>query len=109
MPWGQEDSSALLRPRPVRAALLPVRERAFVYDRYSAFLDRLDAERFHIVPLRELASTEDASRVVLALRHDVDVRLDAALTFALLEHERGIRSTYFVLHTAGYYGVIRDG
>ena len=39
----------------------------------------------------------------MALRHDVDGRLDAADRLAELEHQRGIRATYFVLHTARYW------
>jgi hypothetical protein len=39
----------------------------------------------------------------LALRHDVDSRLDSAHELARLEHERGLRATYFILHTAPYW------
>jgi hypothetical protein len=39
----------------------------------------------------------------LALRHDVDSRLDSALELARLEHDRGLHATYFVLHTAPYW------
>jgi hypothetical protein len=39
----------------------------------------------------------------LALRHDVDSRLESALRLARLEHDRGLRATYFVLHTAPYW------
>jgi hypothetical protein len=40
---------------------------------------------------------------VLGLRHDVDLCLDSAVELARLEQRRGIRSTYFILHTAPYY------
>ena len=39
-----------------------------------------------------------------ALRHDVDDRLESALELARREHARGLCATYFVLHTAPYYG-----
>lgn len=55
-----------------------------------------------VVPLRELR-TAPRDRPVLGLRHDVDERLDNALRLAALEHERGLRATYFVLHTAAYW------
>jgi hypothetical protein len=78
--------------------LFPATERAFTYRRYDAWLAGLVPER--VVPLRELAATEAP---VLGLRHDVDLRLDSAVRLARLEHGRGIRSTYFILHTAPYY------
>jgi hypothetical protein len=61
-----------------------------------------------VLPLRELRDAP-ADGVLVGLRHDVDTRLDSALVLAELERRHGIRSTYFVLHTAGYYGVTRPG
>jgi len=37
------------------------------------------------------------------LRHDVDHDLDHALSMAIIEHDNGIRGSYYVLHTAPYY------
>ena len=77
--------------------LFPWTERRFTYAEYERFLDRLGGR--DVVPLREFArGTGD-----LALRHDVDSRLDSALELARLEHARGLRATYFVLHTAPYW------
>ena len=78
--------------------LFPATERAFTYRRYDEWLAWLVPER--VVPLRELAAAEAP---VLGLRHDVDSRLDSAVELARLEHRRGLRSTYFILHTAPYY------
>jgi len=78
--------------------LFPLTEGAFTYRHYARWLDRL-AERT-VVPLRELSATPAP---VVGLRHDVDSRLDSALELARLEHERGLRATYFILHTAPYY------
>lgn len=39
----------------------------------------------------------------IALRHDIDHDLDLALELAHHEHARGIRATYFLLHTAPYW------
>jgi hypothetical protein len=77
--------------------LFPLTERHFTYGEYERFLDRL-ADR-SVVPMREFA--RGAGDV--ALRHDVDSRLDSALELARLEHARGLRATYFVLHTAPYW------
>jgi hypothetical protein len=101
--WRPEDTNAVLRPRRRARLLQPLHERRFTYAAYGAFLDRLVAdERVRAVPLREFRDTP-RDRVVVGLRHDVDDRLDSALRLARLEHERNVRSTYFVLHTAGYW------
>jgi hypothetical protein len=89
-------SGAVKEPLPSRL-LFPWTERRFTYREYARFLDRLGARE--VVPLREFAR----GRGDLALRHDVDSRLDAALEIARLEHERGLEATYFVLHTAPYW------
>jgi hypothetical protein len=93
----------MLRSRTVREPLasrllFPLVEGAFTYRRYDEWLDTIAS--VNVVPLRELAG---ATTPVVGLRHDVDERLDGALELARLEHRRGLRSTYFVLHTAPYY------
>jgi len=77
--------------------LFPWTERRFTYREYERFLDRLAGRE--VVPLREFAHGAGD----LALRHDVDSRLDSALRLARLEHDHGLRATYFVLHTAPYW------
>jgi hypothetical protein len=87
-----------------------VRERRFLYDRYAAFLDRLAADpRLQVLTLRELAAPGSGEGVRLSIRHDVDLRLPSALHLAELEHDRGLRATYFILHTARYYGTLEPG
>jgi len=39
----------------------------------------------------------------IGLKHDVDTRLDIALEMAEFEKSQGVKSTYFMLHTADYY------
>jgi hypothetical protein len=94
-------SRELTRRRPLGRLLEPFRDRRFLYSRYDAFLDRVAA--FTVVPLRELAASERDDRTLVGLRHDIDDRLESALVLAELEHQRGLRATYFVLHTARYY------
>jgi hypothetical protein len=77
--------------------LFPLVERRFTYAEYARFLDRLDGRA--VVPMREFARGEGD----LALRHDVDSRIESALELARLEYERELRATYFVLHTASYW------
>lgn len=69
------------------------------FDRLERFLaDRL------VVPLRELELYPFRPDLdVIGMRHDVDHNLDHAIKFAQWEHDRGIRSSYYVLHSAWYY------
>jgi hypothetical protein len=89
--------------RRVRRVLFPIAEARFTYARYDALLARLAAARATVVPLRELAAANASGGTVVALRHDVDESLESALNMARLEHARGLRATYFVLHTAPYW------
>ena len=77
--------------------LFPWTERRFTYRAYARFLDRLGGR--DVVPLRDFARGAGD----LALRHDVDDRLESALVLARLEADRGLRATYFALHTAPYW------
>jgi hypothetical protein len=95
-------SAEMTRAHPLRRLAEPWRDRHHLYREYADFLDRLAP--LAVVPLREFGRARAADRAVFALRHDVDDRLESALEFARLEHERGLRATYFVLHSAPYYG-----
>lgn len=96
-------SSRALRARPLRVIARPWTERRFLHRDYARFLERLAERDLHVVPLRELAGAP-RDRPVVGLRHDVEERFASALEMAELEHSHGVRSTYFVLHTAPYYG-----
>jgi hypothetical protein len=57
------------------------------------------------VPFRELlASPPAADEILCGIRHDVDIDIRCALDMARLEIRYGVRSTWFILHTAPYYG-----
>lgn len=47
---------------------------------------------------------KDKERCVI-LRHDIDYSVDKAFNLAVLEHDMGISSTYFVLVTSDFYNV----
>ena len=65
---------------------------------YFRYLDHIGKS----VPMRELAAHPEWSDVI-GLRHDIDHDLDLALEMAHYEHQRGIRATYFLLHTCEYW------
>jgi hypothetical protein len=105
--YGLPSAEELIRQRPLRRLVEPWLERGQLYSRYAAFLDRLASDRYDVLPLRELGGASPAERARIGLRHDVDDRLESALVFARLERERGLRATFFVLHSAPYY--VRPG
>jgi hypothetical protein len=101
--WTPPATTRALRIRPLSVIARPWTERRFLHRRYERLLDAFaDESRFHVVPLAEL-SAAPRDRVVVALRHDVEERIESALEMAALEAERGLRATYFVLHTAPYF------
>jgi hypothetical protein len=95
-------SEELLRRRPLRRLVEPWLERRFTYGRYDRFLAGLQERDAWVGPLAELR-TVPREHLAVGLRHDVDDRLASALQLARLEARRGLRATYFLLHTAPYY------
>ena len=72
--------------------------------------DLLVVPNLEFVPFNRLLAEPLASdKIRCAIRHDVDLDIRAALSEGELERDRGISSTYFVLHTAPYYGRFADG
>lgn len=71
-------------------------------DSLADLFDTVDA----VVPMVDVHEGNHDSNVI-AVRHDVDDNSgswQAALGFARWEYERGYRSTYFLLHSASYWG-----
>lgn len=85
-----------------------VKERRFIYYHYEKFIKNIsDSSDFIIVPLKDFTKTHSGNHSVISIRHDVDRDLDSALEMARIEHKHGVKSTYFILHTARYYSVTR--
>ena len=77
----------------------------FNYVHLENFLSHIStSDHFLIVPLKDFKSTTSNDKVVISLRHDIDDNINAAVKFAYREHKYGITGSYFVLHTAKYYG-----
>jgi len=75
------------------------------FDAYRQLVDGLiRIDRQMIIPACELAEppTHDARR--LALRHDVDADPITALRMARFLARRGVPGSFYLLHTAPYYG-----
>lgn len=84
------------------------RKRKFNQKDYEELL-RPYREDFEIMSLGDYVR-EDAvgDRKILMIRHDIDHDLANALNIAEWEAERGIRTTYCLLHTAWYYGELQN-
>jgi hypothetical protein len=87
-----------------RNALLPEPDTNFTWEKYAAFLTKVsDTSKYTVLPVNEFRKTFDPNKIVIGLRHDVDVDLDIAYKFSEVEANLGFRSSYFILHTAPYY------
>jgi hypothetical protein len=76
----------------------------FTYEKYAAFLSKIaDTSKYIVLPIDEFRKTLDSNKIVIGLRHDVDIDLGKAILFSEVEKESGFRSTYYFLHTADYY------
>ena len=76
----------------------------FTFERYASFLKKIsDTSKYIVLPINEFRNTENSRKIVIGLRHDLDVDLKHAFSFSDIEWNLGFRSTYYILHTAPYY------
>lgn len=65
----------------------------------------LENPQLKFVTAHDLSTaTKDVQTSYCQIRHDVDADIVACLPMAEIEAELGIQSTYFLLHTAAYFG-----
>lgn len=71
---------------------------------YAQFLAKAKDRGFSFLRFRELANgTTKPSQPFIALRHDVDFAPNYSLEMARLEHDEGVRSTFYVLVDGYFY------
>jgi hypothetical protein len=80
----------------------------FTWTQYTELLVRLSQDKYIVLPLNEMRKTFDNSKVVVGLRHDVDLNPFKALEMAKIEKVYRIHSTFYFLATAEYYGKINN-
>ena len=90
---------------------MTTRANAEPLDRYRRLLRLLsDVPQLEFVTCETMCREPcPADRVRCCLRHDLDIDIEAALDMARIEHDLRISSTYFLLHTAAYYGQFVNG
>jgi hypothetical protein len=77
---------------------------------YTSLIDGLrDLPRTDILPLRELMQAHTQDRRLIGLRFDVDADPVTAIRMARHNARFGICGSFYLLHTAYYYGSIREG
>lgn len=98
----RQDTSLELRNRKGLSTAEP--DTNFTYEKYAAFLKKVsDTSKYIVLPINQFRKTINSNKIVIGLRHDVDIDLNKALQFSATESELGFRSTYYILHTAPYY------
>jgi len=75
--------------------------RKFTLERYEEFLKVIS--QYKVLPLNEFRNYHNPDEVVIGLRHDSDSSFTALNNMMWTERGLGIRSTYFILHTAKYF------
>jgi hypothetical protein len=80
----------------------------FDYEELLASLAAIPHAEF--VTHHEMAASPcPPDKLRIGIRHDVDADIVAAEDQAELEHKYGVRASWYILHTAPYYGVFQDG
>jgi hypothetical protein len=114
---GQESNTARLKPsrkifirqdsiseRKKQYVVVAEPDTNFTWEKYATFLKKIsDTSKYVVLPLNEFRQTLSPNKIVIGLRHDVDLDLNVAYQFSQIEYNLGFRSTYFILHTAPYY------
>jgi hypothetical protein len=80
----------------------------FRWSQYTKLLEKLQDSKFIVLPLNEMRNTIDSTKVIVGLRHDVDLNPYKAVEMARIEKLFDIRSTYYFLATAEYFGQIEN-
>lgn len=68
-----------------------------------------DRERFDVRTMVEAAAAPVSDRVLVSIRHDMDTEPYSSVEAARALRAAGLRGSFYVLHTAEYYGRWRDG
>jgi hypothetical protein len=76
----------------------------FSHRAYCELLEYIKGLGHRIVPFRDIPQ---AGRYVI-LRHDIDFSVAKAAEMAMLDHQAGVQSTFFVLLTTPYYNPLDE-
>jgi hypothetical protein len=87
----------------------------FTHRAYCELLEYIKGQGHRILPFRDIpaprrtrSGAPQSGRYVI-LRHDIDFSVAKAEEMAVLDHEAGVQSTFFVLLTTPYYNPLDEG
>ena len=104
------DSSQAIACLQNSRKLLRESERTESFASYCDFIHELrELQVTDIVPLKDLMNTISSERRLISLRYDIDMDHDTALRMARYNARYGICGSFFILHTAYYYGMWKSG
>lgn len=87
------------------AEALRAHKHKYTWDDFIALLDELkNTDRYVVCTGKDFLETFDSEKIVVYMRHDIDHDAATALRMAKEEHKRGLKSSYYILSTARYYG-----
>lgn len=81
----------------------------FSWNDYIALIDELAKDRYLTVAGEDFNKTTAQDKVVIYFRHDMDNAPFHGLKMSAEEKKRNLRGSYYVLHSARYYGTTRPG
>src|SRR4030043_1034274 len=77
---------------------------------YHTLLENiLSTDHLLIRTIRDLQRPSNSEATIMGLRHDIDYDVTTTARLAKIEHAFGLQGSYYVLHTAPYYGHFKDG
>jgi hypothetical protein len=80
------------------------------FQEYERFIHGIrDLPNADIVPLKELMTAPVEGRKVLALRFDIDGDPETGVRLARFNARYGICGSFYLLHTAYYHGILKEG
>ncbi len=74
---------------------------------YLDFLNKASQRRFSFVQFKDFLNAGAPQEPYIVLRHDIDFAPRYSLEMAQLEHDAGIKSTYFVLVDGQFYNPLQ--
>ncbi|MCF6176357.1 MAG: hypothetical protein L3J71_11385 [Victivallaceae bacterium] len=76
----------------------------FSWQDYENLLKELAKDRYMVLPIRDYVNAKAPDKVLVGMRHDIDFHPFKAEKMAELEQKYKLRSTFYILHSANYYG-----
>jgi hypothetical protein len=81
----------------------------YTWEDYRLLLTELSKSRYKVLNMKDFATDRSNHKIVVGMRHDIDSHPEKALQMAEIEKDNNIPSTYFILHSAAYYGTVKNG